>query len=266
MATHDLTNEAYHAHPAISRSALSYIARSPRHYWARYRDPDATPEPPTPAMLFGTAVHTAVLEPELFVELYDVGPSSSKLTKAWKEAFAAAQAEGKSLLTQEEFDLIEGIRHSLRLHPSAKKALDAKGETEASYIAKCPVSGLELKARADRLTESGWVVDLKTTQDASAAGFAKSVANFSYHLQAAFYLHVIEAATGKRPKGFLFLAVEKSRPFAVQVFRASSLMLEQGTKEMFLHLETLAHCIEKDQWPSYSDGLVDLDLPPWARR
>lgn len=266
MATHELTNEQYHAHPAISRSALSYIARSPRHYWARYVDPEAKPEAPTPAMQFGTAVHTAVLEPELFVENYDVGPSASKLTKAWKEAAAACEAEGKSLVTQEEFDLIEGIRHSLWLHPSARRALESPGSNEATYIAKCPVSKLQLKARADRITDSGWVVDLKTTQDASAPEFARSVAKFGYHLQAAFYLHVIEAATGKRPKGFLFVAVEKARPFAVQVFRASSLMLEQGTKEMFQHLDTLAHCLKEDQWPSYSDGLVDLDLPAWARR
>ncbi len=57
-----MENADYHAHPAISKSHLDLIARSPLHYWARYIDPKRVIPEPTPAMRIGSAVHTHVLE------------------------------------------------------------------------------------------------------------------------------------------------------------------------------------------------------------
>ena len=264
-----LTNEEYHAHPAISRSALTAIAQSPRHYWHRYLNPDREPSLPTPAMRFGTAVHTAVLEPELFLETYAEAPSVSRTTKAGKEAWAAAMAEGKELLTLEELGTIEQMHTSLYSHASAIKALRAPGINEASYFADCPDTGLSLKCRPDRLLEEGWIVDLKTTQDASAKAFAKSTANFGYHIQAAFYMHVLKAL-GARPKGFLVVAIEKTAPYAVQVFRISPSALSHGEREMVTQLMKLRECIDNHPsdtpWPAYPETVQDLELPLWATR
>lgn len=268
--THQLTNSEYHSHPAISRSALALVARSPLHYWDRYLNPSYVPASPTPAMKFGTAVHSAVLEPDVFLSTYAEAPSLSKTTKAGKDAWAAALESGKELLKIEELQQIEAIHSALNAHPAASKALKAPGINEASFITDCPITGLQLKCRPDRLLDSGWVIDLKTTQDASATAFAKSVANFGYHVQAAFYLHVLEAVSGVRPKGFVFISIEKDSPNAVQVFRASAAMIEHGTQEMLTQLNLLATCLRNyspdDKWPAYSDKVIELNLPAWATR
>jgi hypothetical protein len=57
-----MDNAEYHAHPAISKSHLDLIARSPLHYWARYIDENRVAQEATPAMRLGTALHTHVLE------------------------------------------------------------------------------------------------------------------------------------------------------------------------------------------------------------
>ena len=265
-----LTNEQYHAHPAISRSALSAIAQSPRHFWHRYLNSDHDePSLPTPAMRFGTAVHTAVLEPELFLDTYAEAPSLSRTTKAGKEAWAAALAEGKELLTLEELFIIEEMHVSLFNHASSTKALRSPGINEASYFADCPHTGLSLKCRPDRFLDSGWIVDLKTTQDASAKAFAKSTANFGYHIQAAFYMHVLKAL-GANPKGFLVVAIEKTAPYAVQVFRISPSALAYGEQEMLTQLTRLRECFDTHPsdtpWPAYPETVQDLELPLWATR
>jgi hypothetical protein len=44
-----MNNTDYHAHPAISKSHLDQVAKSPLHYWARYLDPNRVVPEPTPS-------------------------------------------------------------------------------------------------------------------------------------------------------------------------------------------------------------------------
>ena len=81
-----ITNEEYHADPAVSASHLHMVAKSPYHYWSRYLNPDRQPVKPTAAMLFGTLVHTAVLEPDELRNRYDLAPD--RRIKAGKELAA----------------------------------------------------------------------------------------------------------------------------------------------------------------------------------
>ena len=70
MITTDLSNRDYHAHPAISKSGLDLISRSPAHY--RYR----APKEPSRAMEIGTAIHTALLEPDRYAAEYVIDRKS----------------------------------------------------------------------------------------------------------------------------------------------------------------------------------------------
>lgn len=257
----------YHAHPAISKSKLDAIARSPLHYWSRYLAPERIEPEPTPAMLFGTAVHVAVLEPERFEQEYTQAPTVSRTTKAGKDAWAEAAAGGKILLKQDEWQAVEGIRRSIEDHPAASAVLHSDGQAELSLFSVDPTTGLETKCRIDYLTKSGWLVDLKTTQDASIAGFRRSIANFRYHVQAGHYSTVAENAIGCRMSGFLFVAVEKTPPYAIQVFKCSAHLVSSGQVEAAVNLQTLKHALDHyptdTPWPSYSQTLQEISLPSW---
>jgi hypothetical protein len=96
-----MNNTDYHTHPAISKSHLDQVAKSPLHYWARYLDPNRVVPEPTPAMAIGSAVHTHVLELDQWDARYVSAPDGiDRRTKAGKaewEAFTTA-ATGRTVL------------------------------------------------------------------------------------------------------------------------------------------------------------------------
>jgi hypothetical protein len=264
-----MNNTDYHAHAAISKSHLDQVARSPLHYWARYLDPNRIVPEPTPAMAIGSAVHTHVLELDQWDARYVSAPDGiDRRTKAGKaewEAFTTA-ATGRTVLPKADADLVMRMAHSVFSHPAAAMLLALPGKAETTHMWTDAATGLQCKCRPDWLTDDGCLlVDLKTTEDASARGFAKSIAQWRYHVQASWYLDGVEQATGTRPEQFLFLCVEKKAPYAVAVYAADAEMIAAGAQTAARDLDVLATCKAANAWPGYSDQIEPISLPPWMR-
>jgi hypothetical protein len=264
-----MNNTDYHAHAAISKSHLDQVAKSPLHYWARYLDPNRVVPEPTPAMAIGSAVHTHVLELDQWDARYVSAPDGiDRRTKAGKaewEAFTTA-ATGRTVLPKADADLVMRMAHSVFTHPAAAMLLALPGKAETTHMWTDAATGLQCKCRPDWLTDDGrLLVDLKTTEDASPRGFAKSIAQWRYHVQASWYLDGIEQATGTRPEQFLFLCVEKKAPYAVAVYAADAEMIAAGAQTAARDLDVLATCKAANAWPGYSDQIEPISLPPWMR-
>ena len=72
-------------------------------------------------------------------------------------------------------------------------------EREVSIFSEDAETGVQLKARLDAYDpESGWVVDIKTCQNASAGAFRSALSNSGWAIQAAFYRRVMVLAGLKR--------------------------------------------------------------------
>lgn len=258
-------NAEYHRHPAVSKSHLDQIARSPRHYWARYVDPDRVPPEPSPQMLLGTALHMHVLELGEWDKNYVVMPEGLKrTTKEGKAAYEALLKDGRTIINHSDWLQVQAMARAVFAHPAAAALLGEQGEAETTHMWLDAATGLQCKCRPDWLTSDA-VVDLKTTRDASPSGFRKSIGNFRYHVQAAWYLHGLVQATGKRPSQFVFICVESDPPHAVAVYAADVEMIEAGWKQARWDLDKLAVCFAADSWPSYSDQIEPISLPGWMR-
>lgn len=261
-----MDNAAYHAHPAVSKSHLDLIARSPLHYWARYLDPNRVTPETSPQMRLGTALHTHVLELSRWDEEIAVAPAINRLTKAGKEEWAAfvAEAASKTVITADDAAQVMTMGRAVMRHPAAAMLLGLPGKAETTHMWTDPATGLECKCRPDWLTDDGTiVVDLKTTKDASLRGFKQSVANYRYHVQAAWYLHGLEQATGRRPDQFIFICVESTAPYATAVYAADAEMIERGHEQAMRDLAKLAKCRAAGSWPSYSEQIEPIGLPGW---
>ena len=259
-----LSNEAYHAMPAVSPSRLKVLARSPLHFYDAWLAPDREVKPPTPAMQLGTALHTAVLEPELWDATVAVPPQAfDRRTKAGKELAAAFEAEaaGRIVLSPDDADQVRRMAEAVRSHPAARFLLELPGRREASYSWTDGGTGIACKCRPDWHSEDRRiVVDVKTTRDASRTEFARSIAGFDYHLQAAWNLRALEAET------FLAIAVENVRPFAVAVYPASGAMIAAGDRRIRAALDLLGECERSGQWPGYGDLVPEpIELPAWCK-
>jgi len=263
-----MNNTDYHAHPAISKSHLDQVARSPLHYWARYLDPNRVVPEPTAAMAIGSAVHTHVLELDQWDARYVSAPDGidrrTKMGKAEWEAFTTA-ATGRTVLPKADADLVMRMAHSVFSHPAAAMLLALPGKAETTHMWTDEATGLQCKCRPDWLTDDGrLLVDLKTTEDASM-GFARSIAQWRYHVQAAWYLDGVEQSTGTRPEQFLFICVEKKAPYAVAVYAADADMIAAGAQTAARDLDVLATCKAAGAWPGYSDQIEPISLPAWMR-
>jgi exodeoxyribonuclease VIII len=125
---------------------------------------------------------------------------------------------------------------------------------------------IECKARPDFLREGHLIVDVKSTDDASYRAFQRSLANFQYHVQAAFYLDGASAVLGQNFNEFVVLAVEKDPPYAVNTFLLDEAMINEGRALYRRALQMLKCCMEAKVFPAYPDQLVNISLPAWAYR
>ena len=153
--------------PRLSPSALMTFRESPKHYYSRYI---LGQKHVTPAMKLGTAIHCALLEPEIFDKQYYFKPkledypdalvtqndlkakckelglpvtgTKPTLAKRLIEAgfdgilwddMIAQQSEGREILSAGVEESIEGIKNSIAEHPAAKNIL-VGGEAEKSVV------------------------------------------------------------------------------------------------------------------------------------
>lgn len=266
-----ITNEAYHAGPGISKSGLDLVARSPQHYWHSYLNPNREPRTETAAMKMGTAIHTAILEPADFHDRYRIMQDViDRRTKAGKEMYQAyvleAEAVGATLISAADAVIALDVAASCRNHPLAARLL-SEGKAEQSVFWTDPETGVLCKCRPDWLmdpTPNHAILDVKSTADASPEAFMRSAYTYRYHVQAAWYLDGVEAATGMKPDSFIFLAIEKDAPYAPAFYFADEDMIAAGRAEYRRALRTYADCLSADLWPGYQQKLVPLSLPKWA--
>jgi len=242
---------------ALNYSGCKALLRSPGHYkaWLTEDKKDS------PAFQMGRLVHLAALQPELLAERVAVSPSVDRRTKEGKATFELFQSglkEGQECVSQ---DIYEDV---IRIAKSAHDALVALGLTEWQTEMGCVIGmgAITIKGRPDLIAKDAngdlVVVDLKTTQDASPAAFAKDVANFKYHLQAAFYMRLTGA------KKFIIVAQEKELPCANRVYTLDEAALAEGNRLMEEAIALYSQCVAFDSWPTYSKDITTLSLPKWA--
>lgn len=233
------------------------MLQSPAHYQASLKESHE----PTKAMLIGSAVHAAVLEPDLFASEYIAWSGADKRTKIGKEEWAQVEASGKNILSMDDYCNVSAIAKAVRQHETAGKLLK-EGTAEVSLFTE--IEDVPSKCRMDWL-RPGVIVDLKTTDNASPTGFAKSISNYSYDIQAAWYLDCCQSA-GLDIETFVFVAVEKAPPYAVGLYELDYASLDVGRSKYQRALSLWKHCAAIDEWPGYSDDIITLQLPAWAMR
>ena len=255
---HMIAEESYRADPGINISSLKHMRLSPAK--ARYRI-DA-PRTVTPALAIGTAMHMALLEPDRFLQTYAVKPDVDARTKAGKEAIAEAQAGGKELLAKTDFEAALTTSARLREHPFYRRFIDG-GVYESSWFIDHPL-GARCKGRLDIwLPERNVIVDVKTTDAADVRNFARDAVKYLYHVQAAFYMDLVENVTGTPVDGYVILAMEKSEDRDFRAFWLDPELIERGRSDYRVWLLQWLHCERTGLWPGYQAELVTLSAPAW---
>lgn len=237
--------------------------KTPAHYRAWV---DGQDEIDTPAMQFGRAYHARVLEPAVFAQQFIVSPdfgdlrssTNRKARDEWREAHP-----GVSIITQSDADLIEAMHAGLMANPKVAELL-AEGDSEVTMRWTDPATGLRCKARADRWNrQRRYMVDLKTTLDASPRQFARSVVSYGYDVTHAHYTEGAREC-GEPIDHYYIVAQEKRAPHLAAVYQLSPAAEARGYEIRSRGMATIAGCLAANQWPGYPSEVQDLELPGWA--
>lgn len=263
---YDMPESVYHADPVPGGSLSSSGARKllPPSCPARFRYEQ---DHPVHRDVFdlGTAAHRLVLGAGAPIAVLDADDWKTKASREWRDA---VRAEGSTPLLRHEHEQVQAMAAALRQHPIAGALLDPErgGHAEQSLFFQ-DETGVWCRARADWLPgDAGWPVisDYKTARSADPSAFAKSVAQFSYHVQHSWYVTAYHAVTGV-VADFVFLVQEKEPPYLVTVCQLDAAAVRAGRELCRQAIEIYRDCREADVWPGYADDIELISLPAWAR-
>ena len=278
----------YHSIACASQSRLKdLLIKSPR----RVRYEMDHPEAPTPAKLLGTAIHTAVLQPDLFTTLYTEAGQCEGTLRTGPRAGKRCDHEGKArydgawycgthgpkdpailpdqvwALSADDWAACIGIRdeaHSREDNPEVAALLDGEAR-ELTVIFIDDETGVRTKARLD-VYDSGLtcITDLKTTRCAHPVVFRRQAADLGYHIQAGVYVQAAKIV-GLDADDFAFVAAEKVPPYDVSACPIDHVGIDLGIRDARPLLRLWAECEASGRWPRYR-GVNEFELPEWAVR
>jgi hypothetical protein len=286
----NLSSEIYHHPecPGFSRSDLSLINRS----WLHYQNAKHNKSEPALALEFGSSFHDLILLPNEFKKkncrkadkpfLQDIpsfGRTKAELqSKAdWikeiqepfnRDVLEPWEAENNHKIQWKEehwIDLMEMQKNCLE-HLNLQ-ALMKYAEFENTYFWKDPKTGILLKCRPDIINKDlGILVDLKTTSNASMPEFQRSIANFQYDAQAAFYLDGVNQSLGlkKRFDSFIFAVIEKTPPYGIILYNLDEASIDVGRELIKKYLNKLNDIQEGKCEKTYPKEIININLPAYG--
>jgi len=259
----NLSNAEYHADPALGSTSIKRLLESPLQYW--YNSPFNTNKESikeSAAMKVGTAVHTAILEPEKFKEEYSINRKVKSSTKS-------------GILGREQFLTVKRIRDLIRRSEFSQFFTD--GVAEASVIWKDEETGISCKARFDYLLKANIIIDLKTIglETLSYKELINEIFSHKrkYYVQAAVYIEALRNL--KKIKGiksgseeFFFFFVTKTEPLDFQLVKIEQDIIDLGIDEFRKALSIYKNSFEEygpKEWrPSKEvESLTLSDAPAW---
>ena len=256
----------YRGYPALNYSFAKHLLRSPAHYMQA----KLNPQPPTLEMRIGTQIHRhvegvgidAVQKPEHHPDdASDLWDGRKKWCKEWMKT-----ADEERTFDFEDFVRIHETAFAIDSSSLAQRLLKAAPERERAIV--CEYRGASIKALLDMVgTDSDgrrFIVDLKTTTDASESAFVRLAKRFRYAMQAAWYTNAlaIEEGLEYRP-GFIWLAAETEAPHGIAAYVCPDAAMEEGQQQMDTAIDLWTECTEAGRWPSYSSEIIVPNWPTW---
>lgn len=253
----------YCAWPAVNASTLTGYLSTPLH--ARHRQ---THGKESSALDLGHALHCALLEPAEFRARYALRFRHEKAgsREANRQHVAAMRRRGITELTAAQFEQIGGMMVAVLAHSVAGQLVRDTLARELSVAWVDPETGVPCKARLDAITERNGrtlIADLKTCRSALPRAFDKELAEYGYHVAAAWYLGGLAALQPGANRGWAWIAVESAPPHDVVVYQPSQALLQRGWEKARELLALHLACEREQRWPGYSAEPVETDGPRW---
>lgn len=265
----NLPIEEYHADLSLSVSGMKHLLNSDLHYWYNSGFNPNREFIETPALKTGKLLHTMLLEPEKFNQLYMI-----------KKNVYSSKVQG--FIGEGEYNEALNMINIIKENPFYEQFLTG-GYAEVSIFWKCTNTGVPCKIRIDYL--NNYIVDYKTTNIALLHKIKPSILSYNYHIQTAFYIYGLQQIASQSyeiyniknsddkksikniidnfNKKFVFLWQEKTAPYASLVTELTQDFIEVGAEGATMALDLYKKNFEKfgfNKWhDSDNDKIYSVD-------
>lgn len=254
----NITDKQYNEMDETRNSDLGEVKKSYAHYKNRKN------KHRTDNMIFGSAFHTYLLDGvDEFFKSYHVLPEGfERRSNANKDLWQNILDSGMDPIKYEDYLAIQKMKENVMKHPTASKIMKTS-ENEGAYTGE--LCGLPAKCKID-VRSRGYSFDVKSCQDASLDGFRKSINNFNYHRQGAFYDEIL-LQNDIKSKGFGFIAVESEEPHFVGVYLLGEKSMIAGMAQVERLVKKLVKYKNDDTlWDGYSGDIEPIDISGWKSK
>ena len=236
----------------------------------------------------GTAVHSAILEPEKFHDEITYIPEKElpdekynmdgqkTLTAGNKKVILEFKENNnnKIVLRQNAWNSIVEIKNAVNTYPGARMLLDLRNSyVETSFYARyiwdrndrfvrhepCEKEAKKdsdlimlVRTKADLSHKHKlYSMDFKTTIDASPMGFAREAAKYEYDIQAAMVNDLVGININKKVETFVFLVAEKVPPFLVAMYDVRTQDIYEAQTVYLRRLNLIRQAVRDENYPGF---------------
>lgn len=251
----------------ISNSMLTELKKSAKGFHRQYILGERQ-QRDSKAMRIGTLVHGLLLEPQALAERIIVAPKINRRTKEGQAAYDAflTEALGKVIVDPDELatarNMVDEVNTRVDFKPFKERFEDRNANIEKGI--QFEWFHIQCKAKPDFVSGSRiFCIDVKTTDDPSPSGFARSVLKYGYHRQAALYSIGCREVYGCKPN-FVFVVVGNSEPYDTAVYTLSQELYGQGAHEVAALLHEYKARLASGNWAAeWSSGINVIEKPRW---
>jgi hypothetical protein len=230
----------------------------------------------------GHAAHKLVLGvgPELVVVTDEDGKDPNEWrTNAVKAKVKAVRDSGAVPLKPAQMERVTAMAAALRAHPWAAQLFQpGSGEAEQTIVWRDSLTGVWCRALLDWLP--GQVPgrrfifrDYKTGATSSVMKPDRTIDDFGYYFQAAFHLAGLRALNLADEDAQALIVLQcKEPPHLVRVVQPDPTAMRIGAVRVREAIDVYADCRGREErgepnaWPSWSDDVEMVSLPPWTER
>lgn len=258
--TYETTEEYYADHGRLSNSMISTFIESATLFYHEYVARDFKRET-TPQMLFGSALHCHMLQPNEYHRRFKVAPKCDRRTKEGKAMYEEFQSTlgDAEVLTADQLATVHACVGALLKNDYINQAFCSDVRRVNEQPITFEYAGMKCKALPDMLLPDAAILfDLKTTNDPSPGAFERTVTDRGYHRQAWFYREALRR-TQDLDCEFVFVCVRNVFPHETATYTLDDKMYEIAEKEINAAITGIQERYVSGRWtPSYSEGTKRL--------
>jgi len=260
--------EDYLAVPAFHKSMVAPALRSTQHLHHYIK----TEQKSTKFMDFGSLLDCLLLEPGIFstqfIEIPEDAEDSKGNHKPWSNQLKYCKAWNKEQrdlgltpYSSADYDKASTIIKNIHEHETAGPWMQG-GKDQVAIVWEDKETGLLCKGRIDKL-HPDYVVDLKSTVNASPSEFRRTMNNFLYHVQGAMYSGGLSQLNGGDYLPFNLVVAESDAPHCVATYIIGDESIVKGEELFKRAIHKYKDYLEMGP-TGYSKLPQEIEIPQWA--